>query len=115
MRAIVTGGAGFIGSHLVDALIRNDVAVLVVDDLSTGKRPNLEDALAAGADFTRIDIRDGAALTDEFTRFGAEVVFHLAAQIDVRASMADPLRTPTSRSSVRSMSSPRQRLAGRAG
>ncbi|HLM22228.1 MAG TPA: NAD-dependent epimerase/dehydratase family protein [Propionibacteriaceae bacterium] len=48
MRAIVTGGAGFIGSHLVDALIRNDVAVLVVDDLSTGKETEPRGRLGSG-------------------------------------------------------------------
>jgi UDP-glucose 4-epimerase len=92
VRAIVTGGAGFIGSHLVDALVRNGSSVLVVDDLSTGKEANLEDALSVGADLRRLDIRNGAALKEAFDRFRPEVVFHLAAQIDVRVSMAEPSR-----------------------
>ena len=92
MRAIVTGGAGFIGSHLVDALVRTGSSVLVVDDLSTGKEANLEPALSAGTDLRRLDIRNGAALREAFVGFHPEVVFHLAAQIDVRASMAEPSR-----------------------
>jgi UDP-glucose 4-epimerase len=92
VRAIVTGGAGFIGSHLVDALVRTGSSVLVVDDLSTGTEANLEAALSAGNDLRRLDIRNGAALRDTFVRFHPEVVFHLAAQIDVRVSMAEPSR-----------------------
>jgi UDP-glucose 4-epimerase len=92
MRAIVTGGAGFIGSHLVDALVRSDSAVLVIDDLSTGNHGNLRDALAAGADLARIDVRDDIGLNEAFASFQPEVVFHLAAQIDVRVSMAEPAK-----------------------
>jgi UDP-glucose 4-epimerase len=92
MRAIVTGGAGFIGSHLVDALLSTGAVVLVVDNLDTGREVNLRGALPAGANVARIDIRDGAALEEQFTRFRPEVVFHLAAQIDVRVSMAEPAR-----------------------
>lgn len=92
MRAVVTGGAGFIGSHLVDALVGSGAAVLVVDDLSTGKRSNLQEALAAGVELATHDIRDGAALEAAFLQFSPEVVFHLAAQMDVRVSMAEPGR-----------------------
>ena len=92
MRAIVTGGAGFIGSHLVDALVRAGNPVLVIDDLSTGREANLEAALAEGTDVMRLDIRNGAALREAFVGFHPEVVFHLAAQIDVRVSMAEPSR-----------------------
>ena len=92
MRAIVTGGAGFIGSHLVDALVRTGSSVLVVDDLSTGREANLEAAVSAGTDLRRLDIRNGAALLEAFVSFHPEVVFHLAAQIDVRVSMAEPSR-----------------------
>lgn len=88
----MTGGAGFIGSHIVDALVADGVQVLVVDDLSHGSETNLAEALAAGAELTRLDIRDGAALTRTFGAFRPELVFHLAAQIDVRTSMADPAR-----------------------
>ena len=90
MRAIVTGGAGFIGSNLVDALLARGDGVLVVDDLSTGKEANLAAALAAGADLRVLDIRDGAALTTLVGAIAPEVIFHLAAQIDVRKSVADP-------------------------
>jgi UDP-glucose 4-epimerase len=90
VRAIVTGGAGFIGSNLVDALLARGDGVLVVDDLSTGKEANLAAALAAGADLRVLDIRDGAALTTLVGAIAPEVIFHLAAQIDVRKSVADP-------------------------
>lgn len=92
MRAVVTGGAGFIGSNIVDGLVFAGADVLVLDDLSAGHEANLGDALAAGARFARIDVRDGAAVTDAVTAFGPEVVFHLAAQIDVRNSMTEPAR-----------------------
>ena len=62
MRALVTGGAGFIGSNLVDALLARGDEVTVVDDLSTGRRENLDGALAAGATLVEADIRDRAAL-----------------------------------------------------
>jgi UDP-glucose 4-epimerase len=90
MRSLVTGGAGFIGSNLVDALIARGDAVTVVDDLSTGRRENLDQALAAGASMVELDIRDRQALGEAVTAAAPEVVFHLAAQIDVRASVADP-------------------------
>jgi UDP-glucose 4-epimerase len=92
MRAIVTGGAGFIGSHLVDALISSEATVLVLDDLSKGKEANLHDALNAGAELSCLDIRDGLALERAFLQFRPNVVFHLAAQMDVRVSMAEPAR-----------------------
>ncbi|MGY1737093.1 NAD-dependent epimerase/dehydratase family protein [Geodermatophilus sp. SYSU D00684] len=91
-RAVVTGGAGFIGSHLADALVRAGEAVLVVDDLSTGRPESLQDVLAAGADVARLDLRDGAALEETFVRFRPDVVFHLAAQMDVRVSMVETAR-----------------------
>ena len=90
MRALVTGGAGFIGSNLVDALLARGDQVTVVDDLSTGRRENLAPALAAGAELVESDVRDAQALLDLFERARPEVVFHLAAQIDVRKSAADP-------------------------
>jgi UDP-glucose 4-epimerase len=90
MRSLVTGGAGFIGSNLVDALIARGDAVTVVDDISTGRRVNLDGALAAGAELVELDIRDAAALTDLATARKPETVFHLAAQIDVRKSLEDP-------------------------
>jgi UDP-glucose 4-epimerase len=90
MKALVTGGAGFIGSNLVDALLARGDEVTVVDDLSTGRRENLEQALAGGAALVEADIRDREALEGTTREHGPEVVFHLAAQIDVRKSIADP-------------------------
>jgi UDP-glucose 4-epimerase len=90
MKTLVTGGAGFIGSNLVDALLERGDHVTVVDDLSTGRRANLDGALAAGAELVELDIRDGAALTELATERQFQTVFHLAAQIDVRKSLADP-------------------------
>lgn len=90
MRALVTGGAGFIGSHLCDALLARGDEVLAIDDLSSGKRENLNDAIAGGARLEVGDVTDGSRLLTTFEGFGPEAVFHLAAQIDVRKSMADP-------------------------
>jgi UDP-glucose 4-epimerase len=90
MRTLVTGGAGFIGSGLVDALVARGDVVTVLDDLSTGRRSNLEEALAAGAELVEGDIRDGAAVAAAFDRARPRAVFHLAAQIDVRRSVAEP-------------------------
>ncbi len=90
MRTLVTGGAGFIGSNLVDALLAAGDEVTIVDDLSTGRRQNLDGALAAGAELAELDIREGAALSELFAERRPGIVFHLAAQIDVRKSIADP-------------------------
>ena len=90
MKALVTGGAGFIGSNLVDALLARGDEVTVVDDLSTGKRENLEHALANGAELEVLDIRDAGSVSLLMSRRKPDVVFHLAAQIDVRKSVADP-------------------------
>ena len=90
MKALVTGGAGFIGSHVVDALVERGDEVTVVDDLSTGRRENLADGPGAGADLVEADIRDARAMRDLVDRVRPQVVFHLAAQIDVRKSTADP-------------------------
>jgi UDP-glucose 4-epimerase len=90
MRSLVTGGAGFIGSNLVDALLARGDEVTVVDDLSTGRRGNLDGALAAGAELVELDIRDAAALAALAAKSRPETVFHLAAQIDVRKSLEDP-------------------------
>lgn len=87
MTILVTGGAGFIGSHIVDALIERDHTVLVYDDLSSGKIANINPK----ATLIQTDIRDQKALTQVFSENAIEVVYHLAAQIDVRKSAADPL------------------------
>ncbi len=90
MTALVTGGAGFIGSNLVDALLARGERVVVVDDLSTGRRANLDAALAQGAELHELDVCDAGALQALFAAVRPELVFHLAAQIDVRRSVADP-------------------------
>jgi UDP-glucose 4-epimerase len=90
MRALVTGGAGFIGSHLVDALLDRGDEVTVIDDLSTGRRANLDSALARGAAFDEVDIRDAARVAASLSAARPDIVFHLAAQIDVRKSIDDP-------------------------
>jgi UDP-glucose 4-epimerase len=90
VKALVTGGAGFIGSNLTDALLARGDEVVILDDLSTGKRENLDGALGAGAKLVEADIRDRAALEDLAATEKPEAIFHLAAQIDVRKSIADP-------------------------
>jgi len=93
MRAMVTGGAGFIGSTLVDRLLAEGNTVDVVDDLSTGSLSNLAGARAsAGHQLTvhQMDIRS-AEVVDLIVRRHPEVIFHLAAQADVRRSVADPV------------------------
>ncbi len=85
-RALVTGGAGFIGSHIVDRLLADGHDVCVVDDLSTGSATNIP----AGARFQRVDICDPDSLRDVVARFRPEVVFHAAAQTDVRRSIREP-------------------------
>jgi UDP-glucose 4-epimerase len=80
MHALVTGGAGFIGSHLVDALVERGDRVTVLDNLVTGRRENLNPA----AEFVEASVTDPPALE------GIDVVFHLAAQIDVRLAVEDP-------------------------
>ena len=90
MKAFVTGAAGFIGSNLVDALLERGDEVVVLDDLSTGREANLEGALARGAVFHQADIRDAERLAGLVEAAAPEVIFHLAAQIDVRRAVADP-------------------------
>lgn len=91
MRTLVTGGAGFIGSHLVDRLVADGHEVWVVDDLSTGRRDNLAGAEATGGcRFLELDITQ-PGLISVVAEARPEVVFHLAAQMDVRKSVADPL------------------------
>src|SRR3954452_18275675 len=90
MKTLVTGGAGFIGSNLVDALVARGDQVAVIDDLSTGKRANLDQAISNGAELIELDVRDAQAVSDAVERTSPEAIFHLAAQIDVRKSVADP-------------------------
>jgi UDP-glucose 4-epimerase len=90
MRALVTGGAGFIGSNLVDALVERGDDVVVVDNLATGKRENLQNALAQGAELVEESITDAAAMVKLAERVSPQAIFHFGAQIDVRKSAADP-------------------------
>jgi UDP-glucose 4-epimerase len=84
MRVLVTGGAGFIGSHVADHLLGRGHEVAVIDNLSTGKRKNAP----AGARFYEVDIRAGCS--EVFEDFRPEVVSHQAAQMDVRRSVRKP-------------------------
>ena len=86
MKILVTGGAGFIGSHLVDALIERGHRVVVIDNLSTGKKENINKK----AKFYKIDICS-PKIREIFKKEKPEIVFHFAAQINVRKSVEDPL------------------------
>jgi UDP-glucose 4-epimerase len=93
MQALVTGGAGFIGSTLVDRLLAEDWKVDVVDDLSTGSLVNLATARALPDrrfSFHRLDVAS-PAVVDLITHRKPDVIFHLAAQMDVRVSVARPV------------------------
>jgi len=85
-KILVTGGAGFIGSHLVDKLIEKGHQVVVVDNLATGKKENLNHK----AKFYEVDICD-SKISQIFEEEKPEVIFHFAAQIDVRKSIKDPI------------------------
>ena len=86
MKIMVTGGAGFIGSHVVDTFVKNGHEVVIVDDLSTGRRSNLNPA----ATFYKADIRS-PKMAEIFEKERPQVVDHHAAQMDVRRSVEDPL------------------------
>jgi UDP-glucose 4-epimerase len=86
VRAVVTGGAGFIGSHVVDALVGRDDEVWALDNLASGQRENVDPR----ARLLEVDIRDESALAGAFAEARPDVCFHLAAQADVRVSIARP-------------------------
>jgi len=87
MKVLVTGGAGFIGSWLVDKLVEKGYEVVVVDNLSTGKIGNVNDKIK----FYGLDISDDRKLDEIFRNEGPEIVFHLAAQTLLRDSLENPL------------------------
>lgn len=87
MKVLVTGGAGFIGSHLCEALHHEGYQVFALDNLSTGRQENLPPTLP----LYQIDLRDQDALKDFFEKNSFDVIFHLAAQVDVRTSVDSPL------------------------
>jgi UDP-glucose 4-epimerase len=86
--AVVTGGAGFIGSHLVDALLADGRRVVVIDDLSTGRASRVADE----ATLEQLDITDGAALDRVLESARPSAIYHLAAQASVTVSVANPQR-----------------------
>lgn len=87
MKIIVTGGAGFIASHVVDSYIDKRHQVFIIDNLSTGKRENLNPK----AKFFEVDIRDKEKISDIFNHVKPDLLNHHAAQLDVRKSVADPV------------------------
>ena len=88
MKILVTGGAGFIGSHVADALLASGHEILILDDLSTGRRTNVP----ARASFVQGDIRDAEVVAKVFADFRPQVVTHQAAQTSVAVSTREPLR-----------------------
>lgn len=90
MKTLVTGGAGFIGSHLSDALLDRGDEVTIIDDLSSGSRDNLASALANGARLVEGDIRDLAFVRETVAETAPSTIFHLAAQGEVRRSIDEP-------------------------
>ncbi len=92
MKVIVTGGAGFIGSHVVDAFLKRGDEVLVIDDYSSGRDKNLVKALSTYGDFLSISKTDICSdkILDIFKSFSAELVIHHAAQVNVRKSVENP-------------------------
>jgi UDP-glucose 4-epimerase len=90
-RVLVTGGAGFIGSHIVDTYVEAGLDVAMIDNLATGTRQNLNPA----ARLYEVDIRDGAGVDRVFAEERPVIVSHQAAQASVRASMDDPPRDAT--------------------
>ena len=92
MRVLITGGAGFIGSHLADALLQAGHGVTALDDLSTGLRENLEDASTHRRfTFVEADIRDAAAVSAAVA--DCDAIVHLAARIGMRVVVESPLET----------------------
>src|SRR5262245_64583268 len=89
MKCVVTGGAGFIGSHLVDALLQEGARTVVLDDLSGCAAGNL-DRVGSRVSFHQADVRDARVMSNLLE--GADIVFHLAANASVPMSVEDPAR-----------------------
>ena len=91
MKILITGGAGFIGSHLVDTCVQRGDEVWVIDNLCTGQRANIIHHEGNNSfHFIEADICDAAKMQEIFTAISPEAVFHLAAQINVRESIKNP-------------------------
>lgn len=88
MRILVTGGAGFIGSHVAEAFLQAGHKVIIIDDLSTGSEENIP----PGATFVAGDITDRSTVDSLFAEYKFDVINHHAAQMNIRVSVADPVR-----------------------
>ncbi len=87
MKILITGGAGFIGSHIGDFLVENEHKVIILDNLSSGKKENINPK----AKLIEADVTDFPKIEEIFAEEKPEIVYHLAAQMDVRKSVEDPL------------------------
>ncbi|MEQ1678758.1 MAG: NAD-dependent epimerase/dehydratase family protein, partial [Chitinophagaceae bacterium] len=90
VKVVVTGGAGFVGSHLVEALLKEGATVVVLDDFSTGKKENIEHILP------QIKLVEGSVLNERILRkafHGAQYVVHLATTTSVSQSVDDPIQS----------------------
>src|SRR4051812_13581625 len=90
MKALVTGGAGFIGSHVVDALITSGARVHALGDPASGRRANIAEAVDRGAELHIADVTDQAMMSALMARLQPDVVLHPAAHIDARRSVDEP-------------------------
>jgi len=86
-KILVTGGAGFVGSHVVDLLIKNNHDVIIIDNLATGKIENINPR----AKFYQEDLNNHQKIKEIFDKENPEIIYHLAAQIDIRKSVEDPV------------------------
>ena len=87
MKILVTGGAGFIGSHVVDFLIKENHDVIIIDNLSSGQKENINKK----AVFYHEDLSDFEKTEEIIKKESIEIIYHLAAQIDVRKSVSEPM------------------------